>query len=55
MLNLTLDIKDGKVAEAREKIDHMLTQFPLHLNVVSEGHKVQVGLKMPSPYQLPVD
>ena len=55
LFNLTLEIKDGKVAEARERIDSILPLFPVQLNVVSEGHKVQVGLKMPSPYQLPVD
>ena len=41
LLNLALEIKDGKTAEVRAKIDEIVTQFPLlPINVVQEGHKV---------------
>ena len=49
--NLTLEIRDGKAAEAREKLEGLLGVLGLPLNVVSEGNnKVQVGVKLPSPW-----
>lgn len=55
LINITIEIKDGRVQEARDKFAEMLGMFPLPISVVSEGNKVQVGVKLPSPYKLPVD
>jgi hypothetical protein len=55
LLNLSIDVKDGKAQEVRESLSQALAQLPIPISVVTEGSKVQVGVKLPSPYQLPVD
>lgn len=55
IINVSIEIKDGQTQQARDDISNALGQLPLPFSVVTEGHKVQVGVKVPALYKLPVD
>lgn len=56
LANITIDIKDGKAAEVQAKVETALKKSPLKASVVTEGHRLQVGIPLPIPTDVvPVD